>query len=71
MFKGNCTAQVKFEIILSRHNYLVNMLTNFDDFLTYMTFQTKKMAAARPGVTVNLPQLKICPWKLSPTPTLY
>ena len=36
------------------------MLTNSEDFLKYMTFQTKKMAAVRPGVTVNLPQLKIC-----------
>ena len=39
---------------------LVIMLTNFEDFLKCTTFQTKKMAAARSGVTVNLPQLKIC-----------
>ena len=65
------TACVKFEIILSRHNYLVNTLTNFEDFLKYMTFQTKKIAVARPGVTVDLSQLRICPWKISLTPTLY
>ena len=49
-----CTAQVKFGIILSRHNYLVNTLTNFEDFLKYMTFQPKNWCYSKPAPTGNL-----------------